>query len=234
MRVVPESKDGSGPRVRPGPTVAFGAARATVAAVVIAALALIGVAPLSSQRSAAGVAPRSAGDSGLRAVVPTPRIAPSPRSAGQAATQSPAPRRAPACAVTKPDPPFVPPTPDLGTPPASYEGAWYGTRHLWTMLHDGGEVWGPWVRLDAGLPQKTFWWSVDWVPQDEPEPSITVTGQRLDAAGSFRFGDPGTNATADFGTAMLVGIDIPTYGCWRVTARYRAATLSYVVSVVDH
>jgi len=33
---------------------------------------------------------------------------------------------------------------------------------------------------------------------------------------------------------MLVGIDIPTYGCWRVTARYRAATLSYVVSVVDH
>jgi len=135
--------------------------------------------------------------------------------------------------VTKPEPPFVPPKPDLRTPPAYYEGAWYGTRHLWTMLHDGGEVWGPWLfAAPPGLPQKTFWWSADWVPDSEPMPAITVTGRRLDAGGSFRYG-PGTNATADFGTAMLVGIDVPDYGCWKITARYRDATLSYVVDVVE-
>jgi len=62
------------------------------------------------------------------------------------------------------------------------------------------------------------------------EPTIIVTGRRLDGPGAFTFG-PGTNASADFGTAMLVGIDIPSYGCWELTARYRLATLSYVVAV---
>lgn len=145
----------------------------------------------------------------------------------------------PACEVTRPQPVFVPPGPDipegrfLATPPDYYESDWYGSARLWTMLHREGEVWGPWVRLDDGLPMKTFWWSADWVPQDELEPAITVVGRRLDAPGTFRFG-PGTNAAADFGAAMLVGIDLPTYGCWQITARYRDASLSYVVSVVDH
>ena len=149
------------------------------------------------------------------------------------------PPSAPACEVTRPQPVFVPPGPDipqgrfLATPPDYYESDWYGSARLWTMLHHDGEVWGPWVRLDDGLPMKTFWWSADWVPQDELEPAITVVGRRLDAPGTFRFG-PGTNAAADFGAAMLVGIDLPTYGCWEITARYRDASLSYVVSVVDH
>jgi hypothetical protein len=59
-----------------------------------------------------------------------------------------------------------------------------------------------------------------------------VTGRRLDAAGTFSFG-PGTNAGADFGTAMLVGIDVPSVGCWEITGRYHAATLSYTVLVED-
>ena len=135
--------------------------------------------------------------------------------------------------MTQPEPAFVPPKRFVATPPAYYESTWYGSAHLWTMLHDGGEVWGPWLSASPpGLPQKTFWWSVDWVVRDELEPDITVTGQRLDRPGSFRYGPPGTNASADFGTAMLVGIDIPSYGCWEITARYREARLSYVVSVV--
>jgi hypothetical protein len=164
-----------------------------------------------------------------------PVAGPPSRSASNGADTLPALAASPRpCAVTRPEPVFMPPAPFLPTPPASYDGSWYGTAHLWTMLHPRGEVWGPWVRQDSGLPQKTFWWSSDWVPQDELQPAITVTGRRLDASGSFRFGDPGTNATADFGTAMLVGIDIPDYGCWQITARYRDASLSYVVSVVDH
>ncbi len=158
----------------------------------------------------------SPGGSGLAATSPSAAARPSP---------------APTCDVTRPDPAFVAPKPFLATPPANYGSDWYGSAQLWTMLGNGGEVWAGWVRAKPPvLPQKTFWWSADWNPADEPQPTIIVTGRRLDGPGSFTFG-PGTNASADFGTAMLVGIDIPSYGCWELTARYRLATLSYVVLV---
>jgi hypothetical protein len=58
-------------------------------------------------------------------------------------------------------------------------------------------------------------------------------GQQLDGSGVFTAGSPGTNAGADFGMAMLVGFDVPAPGCWRITATYREATLSYVVRAID-
>jgi hypothetical protein len=234
-----DPKDRPPVRVRSGPTLASGAAGVTVAIILVLALAtgvaLFGATPLETSHSVAGAVAPSAGPT-TRAAVPTPRIAPSSRPGPTAVAKAPTESSAP-CHVTRPEPAFVPPGPYIpegrfvATPPGYYESDWYGSARLWTMLDRDGEVWAPLVRQDAGLPQKTFWWSADWVPQDELEPAITVTGRRLDASGSFRFGDPGTNATADFGTAMLVGIDVPTYGCWRITARYRGASLSYVVSV---
>jgi hypothetical protein len=66
----------------------------------------------------------------------------------------------------------------------------------------------------------------------EPEPAISVAGRRLDRAGpTFRAGDPGTNASFDNTTAMLVGVGVPTSGCWELTGRYRGAQLSYIVWV---
>ena len=160
-----------------------------------------------------------------------PDVAGASPSASVSPIPSSSPASAAACDVTRPDPVFVPPTPFLRTPPPNNASDWYGSDHLWTMLAYGGEVWQGWVAATPPvLPQKTFWWSADWKPDDEPEPTIIVTGRRLDGPGAFTFG-PGTNASADFGTAMLVGIDIPSYGCWELTARYRLATLSYVVSV---
>ena len=103
--------------------------------------------------------------------------------------------------------------------------------HLWVSLAVAGEAWGPpGLGRSFPIPQKTFWWSADWLPDAEPQPAISVTGTRLDGPGSFR-GDPGTNASAEFGTAMLVGVDIPSGGCWRLTGRYQDAELSYVVWV---
>jgi len=151
-----------------------------------------------------------------------------------AATRSASPSPSP-CAITRPDPAFTPPKPYLASPPKAYAAVWYGDAHLWTMLNVGGETWGPWLfATPPGLPQKTFWWSADWHLEQtgEWEPAITVTGRRLDGPEAFTFG-PGANASADFGTAMLVGIDIPSHGCWELTADDREATLSYVVSVVN-
>lgn len=150
------------------------------------------------------------------------------------ATQFPpstAPRRAAApadCPVTLPDPAFHAPAPYPEIPPARYDAAWYGTDALWAMLNLDGEVWADLPRDESGFGQKSFWWSTAFV---EFEPAIVVTGERLDGPGAFRTDGPGTNASADFGRAMLIGIEIPTQGCWRLSGSYRGATLSYVVWV---
>jgi len=166
------------------------------------------------------------GPGALELAPASPSIAAGPAGSAGPSSASNAP-----CEATRPDPVLVPPKPFLPTPPAAYASDWFGSAHLWTMLAHDGEVWKGWVTsTPPALPQKTFWWSADWKPGEEPQPTIVVTGRRLDGPESFTFG-PGTNASADFGTAILVGIDIPAYGCWELTAQYRLATLTYVVSV---
>jgi len=135
------------------------------------------------------------------------------------------------CPVTTPMAGFVPPLPAPNRPPAYYHAAWYGTTALWTMLDRDGEVWAGLPRDAGGLSQKTFWWSALWNPKAEPEPAIRVDGRRLDGPGAFATMGPGTNASADFGVAMLVGVSMPAAGCWELTASYRAERLSVVVWV---
>ena len=45
--------------------------------------------------------------------------------------------------------------------------------------------------------------------------------------------DEGTNGSADFGLAILVGGTVPSAGCWELTATYKGHSLSYVVDVTD-
>lgn len=134
------------------------------------------------------------------------------------------------CPVTKPAPPFTAPPPAPASPPARYDEIWYGTRHLWTMLPPGGQVWtaGSLPHDSQGIGQKMFWWSADWNLDSEPAPVITVSGVRLDGGGTFGVAG-GTNAIADFGAAMLVGVEFPFAGCWQVTAKYRNTSLTYVL-----
>jgi hypothetical protein len=155
---------------------------------------------------------------------------PSVAEAGPSPTPVASPA-APTCDVTRPTERFVPPDGYPAEPPSRYGAAWYGTAALWTMLDPDGEIWAhlP-TDPDGRLSQKTFWWSSDWVPEADPEPDITVVGTRLDQPWTFRV-DSGTNASADFGTAMLVGVTVPSPGCWRLTATYLDASLSIVVLV---
>lgn len=134
------------------------------------------------------------------------------------------------CDVTRPTDPLVPPDGYPADPPSGFGSAWYGTPALWTDLDRAGETWAHLPMTPDGLTQKTFWWSTDWVPEADPEPNIIVTGTRLDAPGSFDAG-PGTNASAGAGTAMLVGVTVPSPGCWRLTGTYLDASLSIVVDV---
>ena len=97
------------------------------------------------------------------------------------------------------------------------------------MLSRDGETWLDLPHGPDGFGQKTFWWSADFNVNLELQPALAVSGRRLDEAGSFVSSGPGTNAQADFGSAMLMGIDVPSAGCWEITGTYRDATLSYVV-----
>ncbi|HLO29382.1 MAG TPA: hypothetical protein VK249_09620 [Anaerolineales bacterium] len=134
------------------------------------------------------------------------------------------------CPITVPqDPPF--------TPPAPYDSMgfkdefWYGSNSLWTAVRQEG-VWEALPHNPEGYTQKVFWWRDGYVWNEEPEPELIVTGERLDASAPPLNVSRATNAYAsDIGSAMLVGVDFPTLGCWKITGKYGDAELSFVVWV---
>lgn len=115
---------------------------------------------------------------------------------------------------------------------SSYEGRfWYGTPALWTSLPTDG-IWSELPQDVDGFVQKAVFWRDGYVAIDEPNPDLTVSGRRLDAPSKvFSFSDAthGWDETGDF---MLLGISIPTEGCWEITAKYQDTLLTFVVEVV--
>jgi len=134
------------------------------------------------------------------------------------------------CPLTAPqDPLFTPPSPysDLG-----FKGEfWYGYDSLWTAVPQNG-IWSGLPHNPEGYTQKVFWWRDGYVWTAEPQPDLIVTGERLDASAPPLRVSKATNAYAsDIGSAMLVGVDFPTPGCWKITGQYKDAELSFVVWV---
>lgn len=134
------------------------------------------------------------------------------------------------CPVTlPPDPAFTPPPPNA---PSLAEGYfWYGSAALWTELPKNG-VWSALPHNPEGYTQKVLWWRQGYSWTAEPQPQLVVSGRRLDAAAPPLNISRATNAFApDIQSAMLVGVDFPTLGCWEITGRYAGTTLSFVVRV---
>lgn len=141
------------------------------------------------------------------------------------------PSRASCAATTPANRPFVPPAPY--PPQAPGEGtAWYGTDALWTVLDTDG-TWRALPHDDEGYRQKVFLWRPGYDGRVEQWPEVMVAGQRLDADAPPLFAEPATNAyRRDFGGwAMLVGVEVPTPGCWQLTATYRGASVTFIVRV---
>jgi hypothetical protein len=146
--------------------------------------------------------------------------------AAQAASQVPA-----NCPITRvPDRPFIAPAPN--TPFAPWDGEfWYGSTSLCTVLPNSG-VWSGLPHNPEGYSQKVLWWRQGYSWKAEPDPALTVTGQRLDADAPPPNVSKATNAFAeDIQSAMLVGVDFPTLGCWEITGRYQDHELSFVIWV---
>ncbi len=139
-------------------------------------------------------------------------------------------RTAPAnCPVTlPPEPPFVPPPPHA--PIAPWQGHfWYGGEHLWAMPASDGLWHG--LATPEGVGNKVFWWSIHWDWRKDLRPALSVTARALDRAAPVVRVYPATNAhnLNDIQHAMLVGVTIPTQGCWQLTGECKGHTLSYVV-----
>ena len=115
--------------------------------------------------------------------------------------------------------------------------SWYGTDALWTALDaDGKWKMGNYGKGIAYRTKLVFWGQgFDW--RTEPEPKLIITGKRLDGnAPSIAL----AHANAVFvpgdrpdlmPPGMMTGLDVPTAGCWELTAHYRGHTLTFVVSV---
>jgi hypothetical protein len=132
------------------------------------------------------------------------------------------------CAVTLPEAgTFVPPAPydpELSSP----HRFWYGSERLWALPAADG-IWRG-NRRDHGVFNKVFWWSSAWEWKTDHRPALTVTARRLDADVQPVAATPATNAhESHIHHAMLVGLAIPTSGCWEITGEYKGETLSYVV-----
>jgi hypothetical protein len=138
----------------------------------------------------------------------------------------------PSCPITTPSSAsFIPPTPYPPTPPGDYLNQfWYGTADLWVLLRADG-TWSSLPHASSGYSQKVFWFSSSYDINAEPDPNLTVTGQRLDGSSPRLAASAATNALADFGPAMLTGVELPKPGCWKLTGSYKSHDLSFVVWV---
>jgi hypothetical protein len=135
-----------------------------------------------------------------------------------------------ACPVTvAQEPPFVPPAPY--EQPGSESEFWYGSHSLWTAVRRNG-TWNALPRNPDGYTQKVFWWREGDAISEKTEPALTVTAERLDGNAPMVTASKATNASAgDIGSAMLVGMDLPTLGCWKITGRYGDEKLIFIVWV---
>ena len=134
------------------------------------------------------------------------------------------------CPTTTPqNPSFTPPPP---WPSKSLEGEfWYGTNVLWTSVPKDGLWWGL-PKDKEGYSQKVWFWKQGYDGLTDPRPKLTVTGRRLDGAAPPLVTLPATDGyNKDMGWAMLVGVDVPTLGCWEITGHSDGHPLSFVIRV---
>jgi hypothetical protein len=138
------------------------------------------------------------------------------------------------CPVTKPYQTslFIPPPPYAAKP--GNGRFWFGTDRLWTSLPLNGMLKGLPVDTSSvrrAFSEKLFWWRQGYDGHTEPRPKLIVTGKRLDSpAPPLEISRP-TTAIMGHSSAMLVGVDFPTVGCWQITGRYVDDELIFVIWV---
>jgi hypothetical protein len=139
------------------------------------------------------------------------------------------------CPITKPPAHrFVRPAPySAELDPGSF---WFGTEKLWTVLRADG-LWNGlphYTPDDPTFRQKLFFWRAGFDAHAEPRPALIVTGKRLDGPAPPLASDRASNGWQDPDQPFMVtAVNLPTLGCWRITAHYRDQELTFVVRVTQ-
>jgi hypothetical protein len=112
---------------------------------------------------------------------------------------------------------------------------WFGTEKLWTRLSTDGTWRGRVPRKPGDFAYGNKFFLLRAYPGFSEDALLTITGRRLDGpAPSFTetyhlySSDPDGD---DARMMEVVGIDIPVFGCWQVTAQYVDQQLSFTVLV---
>ena len=120
---------------------------------------------------------------------------------------------------------FSPPPPARPIDPGSSR-FWYGTDALYTSIASDGR----WRGLESpkGTRDKLFFYrkNAEWLMESPYQLKVTFR-QLADTEPTFTVGRV-TNAIMDKEIAMLIMLELPTRGCWEVTANYKNAHLSFV------
>jgi hypothetical protein len=125
-----------------------------------------------------------------------------------------------------------PPFPQLESDSPSF---WYGTDGLWTRLPTTG-TWQRLPRNASGYRQKLFFWSRGYNGSIERARKLAVDARVIDMVNTSAYvvaGAPASNAELQGGWAMVTDIDIPSLGCWKITATYGAAQVSFVILITN-
>jgi hypothetical protein len=120
--------------------------------------------------------------------------------------------------------------PNGKNPPGDPGRHWHGNGLLWAGLAPDGvlAIGGQQVEADGSLFEKLLW---STTPADD---APTISGRRLDVPGpplrvlATYFGSFSTATRPSWMSPVL----FPSTGCWRITARVRDVSLTYVTKVV--
>jgi hypothetical protein len=119
-------------------------------------------------------------------------------------------------------------------PGGTWDGsfAWFGSEALAVMLPVDGRWKG--MGPSRNFFDKFWVWRRGYEATSEPRPALTFAGEKMDG------GEPPQRmqiegATNAFGTgwsSMIAGMEFPSAGCWRVTAKYVYAGITHDLTFI--
>lgn len=123
---------------------------------------------------------------------------------------------------------FTPPPPSRAMDVGSTM-FWYGTDALYTALFSDGRWRG--IKSSTGTRNKSFWHrkNPEW-EQENPYQFKVTYREHAETGPMFTVGRV-TNAILGGEMSMLIMLELPTRGCWEVTANYKDAYVSFVTWV---
>ena len=118
-----------------------------------------------------------------------------------------------------------------GAPAFKGKSYWFGSSKLAALVPADARWKG--MGEHRNFRDKFWWWSENFDFENEAYPPLEVTASRLDDPGIQARVSKAANSRADNWHAMLVMIEFPASGCWRITGQYKGESVHLVIAVED-